>query len=158
MAWTPITQRPEELRLALQQWHSKTNGNNGASFEDVYNSQELGLLSDEELRQRIKILTQTEAKIANENASTALSASRAAALQEETTMPRLRDGTAFEVKSLRYLRNSADCAEDRRWAETLHDSMLLELWLQHVTETGDTYYPPMADDLAQHYELLEDEL
>ena len=68
----------------------------------------------------------------------------------------MAEGYASQAPSLRYLRNSADRPEDRRWAATLHDSMLLELWLQHVTETGDTYYPPLAEDLFQSYQLQED--
>lgn len=137
MAWIPLSNRSAELRSALERWQSQSGST--AGLEEQYNQQEFGLLSDAQLLERI-----TPAVAA------------AAPATQASPAPRLREGDAFEVKSLRYLRNSAETAEDRRWAETLHDSMLLELWLQHVTETGDTYYPPLAEDLFQSYQLQED--
>jgi hypothetical protein len=137
MAWIPLSNRSAELRTALERWQSQSGST--AELEEQYNQQDFGLLSEAQLLERI----------------TAAVAAPAPATQSAPA-PRLREGDAFEVKSLRYLRNSAETAEDRRWAETLHDSMLLELWLQHVTETGDTYYPPLAEDLFQSYQLQED--
>lgn len=137
MAWIPLSNRSAELRSALERWQSQSGST--AELEEQYNQQDLGLLSEAQLLERV----------------TAAVAAPAAATQAPPA-PRLREGDAFEVKSLRYLRNSAETAEDRRWAETLHDSMLLELWLQHVTETGDTYYPPLAEDLFQSFQLQED--
>ncbi|MEB3332062.1 MAG: hypothetical protein VKI83_06180 [Synechococcaceae cyanobacterium] len=137
MAWIPLSQRSAELRSALERWQSQSGST--IELEEQYNQQDFGLLSEEQLFERI-----TPAVSAPDPGPQA------------PPNPRLREGDAFEVKSLRYLRNSAETAEDRRWAETLHDSMLLELWLQHVTETGDTYYPPLAEDLFQSYQLQED--
>lgn len=137
MAWIPLSNRSAELRSALERWHSQSGST--AELEEQYNQQDFGLLSEAQLLERI-------------NPAVAAPAPAASA----APAPRLREGDAFEVKSLRYLRNSAETAEDRRWAETLHDSMLLELWLQHVTETGDTYYPPLAEDLFQSFQLQED--
>lgn len=137
MAWIPLSNRSAELRSALERWQSQSGST--AELEEQYNQQDFGLLSEAQLLERI-------------NPAVAAPAPAASA----APAPRLREGDAFEVKSLRYLRNSAETAEDRRWAETLHDSMLLELWLQHVTETGDTYYPPLAEDLFQSFQLQED--
>lgn len=137
MAWIPLDMRSAELRSALEHWQSQSDST--TELEEQYNQQDFGLLSEAQLLERI-----TSAAAAPASAS------------QVPPAPRLREGDAFEVKSLRYLRNSAETAEDRRWAETLHDSMLLELWLQHVTETGDTYYPPLAEDLFQSYQLQED--
>lgn len=130
MAWIPFGNRPQDLQTALQPLFSQSGG---GTVEEQYNEQEFGLLTDAQLRERI------------------------AELQDPPTPSpptTLLEGDAFQSKSLHYLSNSADRPEDRRWAGTLHDSMLLELWLQHVTETGDTYYPRLADDLMDSYELL----
>ncbi len=132
MAWIPLSNRSAELRSALERWQSQSGST--AELEEQYNQQDLGLLSEAQLLERITPAMAAQAPPA----------------------PRLREGDAFEVKSLRYLRNSAETADDRRWADTLHDSMMLELWLQHVTETGDTYYPPLAEDLFQSFQLQED--
>jgi hypothetical protein len=137
MAWIPLSNRSAELRSALERWQSQSSST--AELEEQYNQLDFGLLSEDQLLERLT------------PAMSALAPSTQA-----PPAPRLREGDAFEVKSLRYLRNSAETADDRRWAETLHDSMLLELWLQHVTETGDTYYPPLAEDLFQSYQLQED--
>jgi hypothetical protein len=132
MAWIPLSNRSAELRSALDRWQSQSGST--AQLEEQYNQQDFGLLSEAQLLERITPAVAAQAPPA----------------------PRLREGDAFEVKSLRYLRNSAETADDRRWADTLHDSMMLELWLQHVTETGDTYYPPLAEDLFQSFQLQED--
>lgn len=138
MAWIPLSNRSAELRSALERWQSETGST--TELEEQYNQQDFGLLSEAQLLERI---------------TPAGSEPPPAAFQAPPP-PRLREGRAFESESLRYVRNTAESAEDRRWAETLHDSMLLELWLQHVTETGDTYYPPLAEDLFQSYQLQED--
>ena len=137
MAWIPLNNRSAELRSVLERW--KNESGSTAELEEQYNQQDFGLLSEAQLLERI---TPAEAAPASAN--------------QAPPAPRLREGGAFEVPSLRYLRNTAEAAEDRRWADILHDSMLLELWLQHVTETGDTYYPPLAEDLFQSYQLQED--
>ncbi|MCP9913335.1 hypothetical protein KBZ07_07930 [Cyanobium sp. BA20m-14] len=137
MAWIPLNNRSAELRSALERW--KNESGSTAEMEEQYNQQDFGLLSEAQLLEQI---TPAAAAPASTN--------------QAPPAPRLREGDAFETPSLRYLRNTAETAEDRRWADTLHDSMLLELWLQHVTETGDTYYPPLAEDLFQSYQLQED--
>lgn len=137
MSWIPLSNRSAELRIALERWQNESASS--TELEEQYNQQDLGLLSEAQLLERI---TPAESE-----------------LQPTSQAPipsRRSDGNAFDSPSLRYLLNTAETAEDRRWAETIHDSMLLELWLQHVTETGDTYYPPLAEDLFQSFQLQED--
>ncbi len=142
MPWIPLSHRSVEVQSALEQLRTQAGGQ--ASVEDLYNEQELGMLGDPELLERIASSRPQEATIESPAVNT----------KPANTAP-LAEGEAFQVKSLRYLRNSADSPDDRRWAEMLHDSLLLELWLQHVTETGDTYYPPLAGDLRESYDLQE---
>lgn len=127
MAWISFANRPSDLRASIESKCIR-EGFSGAA-EDFYNDHEYGLLSDSELREE---------------------------LVSPRTQTSLEEGRAFEVKTLRYLRNNADQAEDRQWAEIVHNSLLLDLWLQHVAETGDTYYPPLAEDLFQSYQLQEE--
>ena len=149
MPWTPLPLRPAELRQALEQALEKAGV--ATPVEEYYNAQELGLLSDGQLEERITQL-QTPAVAAREVPAEPVPEPDSPALRRT-----FKEGQAFEVRSLRYLKSQADSAEDRRWAERLHDSMLVELWLQHVVETGETYYPPLAEDLLQAYQLHEDE-
>jgi hypothetical protein len=143
MAWIPLSNRPAALQRALEQAHKGLS----VTAEEHYNQQEYGLLSDAQLEERIAALQPPAVPVTQ-------TLPEPAAPAPASPGP-MAEGDASQVKSLRYLRNSADRPEDRRWAETLHDSMLLELWLQHVTETGDTYYPPLAGDLFESFELLE---
>lgn len=137
MSWIPLSNRSAELRIALERWQNESASS--TELEEQYNQQDLGLLSEAQLLERI---TPAESELQPTS---------------QASIPSRRsDGNAFDSPSLRYLLNTAETAEDRRWAETIHDSMLLELWLQHVTETGDTYYPPLAEDLFQSFQLQED--
>ncbi len=141
MAWIPLRDRSTGLQASLDRLQKELGWK--ISVDDYYNQQEYGLLTEQQLVERISRLQPVT------------DIPEVAAGDPQSPSPQIREGKAFEQKSLRYLRNNADCADDRRWAEALHDSMLLELWLQHVTETGDTYYPPLADDLFDSYQLLE---
>lgn len=129
MAWLPYASRDAALRDSIDKLHLIEA--RGGSSEDFYNEKEFGMLSDDQLRDEL-------------NSSL-------------VDRPRLEEGNAFEVRSLRFLRNSAEQADDRRWAEIVHDSIILELWLQYVAETGDTYYPPMSEDLYQSYQLQQED-
>jgi hypothetical protein len=146
MAWIPLSNRPAALKTALEQ--ALTLEGASGTVEEHYNQQEYGLLSNGQLEERI-------APMKSQAVPAPQTLAEPAASPPALPSP-MAEGDAFQVKSLRYLRNSADRPEDRRWAETLHDSMLLELWLQHVTESGDTYYPPLAGDLFDSYQLLEE--
>ena len=138
MAWIPLSLRPDQLRTALEQSLNQTGST--LTSDEYYNQQEFGLLTDQALAERLEQLLPQAAP----------------APTEVPPLRTFKEGQAFEVRSLRYLKNSAESAEDRHWAGALHDTLLVELWLQHVVETGETYYPPLADDLYQSYQINED--
>ena len=68
----------------------------------------------------------------------------------------LKEGEAAEVRTIRHLRSHAELDEDREYAEKVYQSMILELWIQHIVETGETYYGPMSEDLFEAYQLYDD--
>ena len=72
-------------------------------------------------------------------------------------VPVQNEGDAFSAKTLRYLKSNANTAEERRYAETLYYDILLDLWRQHVMQTGETYYPPLAEDLFELYRFNQDQ-
>lgn len=58
-------------------------------------------------------------------------------------------------KTLGWLRQNAKTKEDKLFAEELHDKILLELYQSHVNHTGDTYYPPLQQELIRQFEVAE---
>ena len=67
----------------------------------------------------------------------------------------LKEGEAAEVRTIKHLRNHAELEEDREYAEKIYQNMILELWIQHIVETGETYYGPMSEDLFEAYQLYD---
>ena len=62
-----------------------------------------------------------------------------------------------QVKSLGWLRRNGKNKADRDYAEKIYRKTLFDLYSRHVSLTGETYYPPMWDDIMEEYKLIEDE-
>ena len=62
-----------------------------------------------------------------------------------------------QVKTLGWLRRNGKNKEDRGYAENLYRKTLFELYSRHVSLTGQTYYPPMHDELIDEYLLMADD-
>tara|TARA_E500000331_G_scaffold91296_1_gene87353 strand:+ start:1496 stop:1720 length:225 start_codon:yes stop_codon:yes gene_type:complete len=62
-----------------------------------------------------------------------------------------------QVRSIKYLRERAETALDREYADEIYDDIIFMLWKRHVIKTGQTYYPPMQKELLIEFELLEEE-
>ena len=60
-----------------------------------------------------------------------------------------------QVRSLQWLMFNGK-QEEREYASQIYESILLDLWKQHVSKTGDTYYPPLQNELMEEFELNED--
>lgn len=148
MAWVPFDQRPQELRQKLE----KKLASNGSSQSviDYYNYNDLGLISDEALNKYIQDASSSTSD------SPLIDIKQGHNLQE-TDEKLVNEGDAFSAKSLRFLKSNANTAEERRYAETLYYEILFDLWRQHVMQTGETYYPPLAEDLFELYRFNQDQ-
>ncbi len=62
-----------------------------------------------------------------------------------------------EVKPLGWIRRNGANEQDRKYAEKLYRRILFDLWTRHVAKTGQTYYPPLEDELIDEYQLLIDQ-
>ena len=62
-----------------------------------------------------------------------------------------------QLKRLGWLRRNGETTEDRSYAESLYRKILFDLWTRHVAKTGQTYYPPIQDELLEEYNLEMDE-
>ena len=61
-----------------------------------------------------------------------------------------------EVRTLGWLRRNASNKEDKAYAEKLYRKTLFELYTRHISLTGETYYPPMHNEIYEEYQLIED--
>tara|TARA_B100000945_G_scaffold269146_1_gene229889 strand:+ start:52 stop:273 length:222 start_codon:yes stop_codon:yes gene_type:complete len=61
-----------------------------------------------------------------------------------------------QVRSLSWLKRNGKNKTDREYAQQIYRKTLFELYARHVSLTGQTYYPPMWDDMMEEYKLLED--
>jgi len=62
-----------------------------------------------------------------------------------------------QVKTLGWLRRNGKNKADRDYAEKLYRKTLFELYARHISITGQTYYPPMHNDIMEEYQIIEDE-
>ena len=65
------------------------------------------------------------------------------------------DADARQVRSLHWLMFNGK-EDERQYATELYEEILISLWKQHVAETGDTYYPPLQNELLEEFELHQD--
>ncbi len=61
-----------------------------------------------------------------------------------------------QVKSLGWLRRNGKNKADRDYAQNLYRKTLFQLYSRHVAITGQTYYPPIWDEIMDEYKLIED--
>ena len=61
-----------------------------------------------------------------------------------------------EVKTLGWLRRNAINKADKVYAEKLYRKTLFELYARHISLTGQTYYPPLHNEIFEEYQLMED--
>ena len=61
-----------------------------------------------------------------------------------------------EVKQLDWLIQNGKTKEDREYAKKIYKSTLIELYARHVAKTGETYYPPMQEEIIEEYILNKD--
>tara|TARA_Y100001978_G_scaffold87131_1_gene78020 strand:+ start:247 stop:468 length:222 start_codon:yes stop_codon:yes gene_type:complete len=61
-----------------------------------------------------------------------------------------------EVKQLDWLIQNGNTKEDREYAKKIYKSTLIELYARHVAKTGETYYPPMQEEIIEEYILNKD--
>lgn len=131
MPWTPFTSRDIALQQKLEMCVNRDS--NGSTTEELYNNSELGLLSDSDLEKWIIDCVEKGAE------------------QSALGLPSLRDGDAYETQDLAWLRDNAASAEDKAWAEREYRRTLFKLWRMHVASTGETWYPPLLNDLHDHF-------
>lgn len=144
MTWRELGQRPEHLRalvLATLQATGKT--------PQFYFEEKLGTLSDTELENYLNSLTHS-AKMANSNLD---SSQPNESMKEDVPSERVLPEDVRQVRSIGWIRKNGLTNEDRQQAEKMYHEIVMDLWYKHVAETGQTYYPPLQNELLDEYTL-----
>jgi hypothetical protein len=166
MPWTELSQRPEHLRalvLITLQTKKKT--------PQFYFQEKLGLLSDADLESYLNSLNIAEdaAKTASEKELDSTStppmandmssnSSLESSLRSDQNMnrspqERILPEDVRQVRSIGWIRKNGLTDEDRLRAEEMYRELVMDLWYKHVAETGQTYYPPLQNELLDEYTL-----
>jgi hypothetical protein len=169
MTWTELSQRPEELRtrvISVFQQHQLS--------PQYYFQEKLGLLSDLQLEQHLQnlLFASTSGDTTSEATSNLPPMADAGTLlkAQESTNYSNRDQAresvssdpiyledVRQVRSIGWIRKNGRSTEDREYADMLYQVLLLDLWYRHVAETGETYYPPLQNELLDEYTLISNE-
>ena len=152
MPWIPLNNRDASIQELIAKLPGKLSSTD--DFEAYYNENDFGLLSSSDLIDKLQSLVTTDASPSNEQLDADSSSKQSRNVAESSGY--ISEGDSYECKSLRYLRANAKRAEDREWAELLYSRALIDLWRQYVMETGETYYPPLAEDLIKFFEFEQE--
>lgn len=144
MAWRELSKRPERLRadvLATLRATGKT--------PQFYFEEKLGTLSDTELENYLNSLTHS-AKMTNSKLE---SSQPSESMKEDVPRERVLPEDVRQVRSIGWLRKNGLTDGDRQQAEKMYREIVLDLWYKYVAETGQTYYPPLQNELLDEYTL-----
>lgn len=142
MPWTELSQRPEHLKaLVLRTLHA------AGKSPHFYFQEKLGTLTDTELESYLNSLV---------NSAMATSGSpeppqSAEFIKHDLSLERMPTEDIRQVRSVGWIRKNGLTEEDRRQAEKVYREIVLDLWYKHVAETGQTYYPPLQNELLDEY-------
>lgn len=144
MPWTELGQRPEHLRTLVVKTLQATG-----KTPHFYFQEKLGTLSDTELESYLDSLANS-AMIANRNLETS---GPAESIQHDLPQARVLPEDIRQVRSIGWIRKNGLTEEDRQQAEKMYSEIVMDLWYKHVAETGQTYYPPLQNELLDEYTL-----
>lgn len=144
MTWRELSQRPERLRALLLKTLKATGKTPQFYFEE-----KLGTLSDTELESYLNTLSPSE-KMTD---STPEPRQPNESKKEDESRDRMLPEDIRQVRSIGWIRKNGLTDEDRQQAERMYRELVMDLWYKHVAETGQTYYPPLQNELLDEYTL-----
>ena len=143
MAWIPLETRSAELRAAVQAKAAKEGTDTSA--QAFYDANELGLLDE------AKLLTWLNKNV-EDPVDQAFAPDPAAVAANATKAP-LREEDLYMVKTLGWLMQNANTLEDKAIARKRYRILLFDLWRKYLAQTGETWYPPLREDLWERYQF-----
>jgi hypothetical protein len=139
MAWISFDNRSADMRSAIEARAAGTD----STPQAFYDANELGLLDDAALLAWLGLDPVDQEFAAEPTASTDAAS---------TTAPQ-REEDLYMVKTLGWLMQNANTLEDKVIARKRYRAMLFDLWRKYLAQTGETWYPPLRNDLWERYQF-----
>lgn len=139
MAWISFENRSADLRSAIEEKAADT----GTTAQASYDANELGLLDDAAL----------VAWLGQDPFDQEFAAEPAAAADGTSTKAQQREEDLYVVKTLGWLMQNANTLEDKVIARKRYRAMMFDLWRKYLAQTGETWYPPLREDLWERYQF-----
>ena len=143
MAWIPLENRSAELQAAVQAKAAEVVAETTA--QAFYDANELGLLDEADLLTWLN-------KPVEDPVDQAFAPDPAAVAANATKAP-LREEDLYIVKTLGWLMQNANTLEDKAIARKRYRILLFDLWRKYLAQTGETWYPPLREDLWERYQF-----
>lgn len=143
MAWIPLENRSAELQAAVQAKAAEVVAETTA--QAFYDANELGLLDEADLLTWLN-------KPVEDPVDQAFAPDPAAVAANATKAP-LREEDLYMVKTLGWLMQNANTLEDKAIARKRYRILLFDLWRKYLAQTGETWYPPLREDIWERYQF-----
>jgi len=143
MAWIPLENRSAQLQAAVQAKAAEVVAETTA--QAFYDANELGLLDEADLLTWLN-------KPVEDPVDQAFAPDPAAVATNATKAP-LREEDLYMVKTLGWLMQNANTLEDKAIARKRYRILLFDLWRKYLAQTGETWYPPLREDLWERYQF-----
>ena len=143
MAWIPLENRSAELQAAVQAKAAEVVAETTA--QAFYDANELGLLDEADLLTWLN-------KPVEDPVDQAFAPDPAAVAANATTAP-LREEDLYMVKTLGWLVQNANTLEDNAIPRKRYRILLFDLWRKYLAQTGETWYPPLREDIWERYQF-----
>lgn len=147
MAWQPYQQRSSEIQAAVQAKAKQADPEQTA--QAFYDANELGLLDDPALLAWLGQAASVQAASVQEQPVEQVPASA-----DQPVNAYLREEDLYSVKTLRWLVQNANTPADKLLARDRYRELLFDLWRKYLAVTGETWYPPLQNDLWDRYKSI----
>ena len=144
MAWIPLESRSANLQAVVQSKASELGPDKTA--QAFYDANELGLLDEASLLAWLSKESLDPVDQAFTSDPTVVAALNSAKAP-------LREEDIYMVKTLGWLMQNAETLEDKVIARRKYRVLLFNLWRKYLAQTGETWYPPLREDLWDFYKF-----
>ena len=144
MAWIPLESRSSDLQSAVQAKAGELGADTTA--QAFYDENELGLLDEVALLAWL-------GKESLDPVDQAFTPDPDLLAASNSTKAPLREEDIYMVKTLGWLMQNANTLEDKVIARRKYRILLFNLWRKYLAQTGETWYPPLQEDLWDFYKF-----
>jgi len=144
MAWIPLESRSSALQADVQSKASQLGQDTTA--QAFYDENELGLLDEAGLSAWLS-------KESEDPVDQPFATDPIVVPASNLTKASLREEDIYMVKTLGWLMQNAKTLEDKVIARRKYRILLFDLWRKYLAQTGETWYPPLREDLWERYQF-----